>query len=268
MVEIKVVTVATHSERYFPLLVESCKRFNLELVVLGWNSVWGGFTYKFDLMRSFLETQSDETVILFVDAYDVVILQPAQLIMQRFIDSGAKLLVAKDWNLMFYHELTARVGFGMCQGTRLNSGTYMGRVKDLKQLFATMCADNKGCKEHKMDDQVMMTQYCNRYPENVQIDTEMALFIAVSSEKNSLLDPKAAKLSVRDGQLWHDERINPCIIHVPFNTRIESLLEQVGFDCSEIRDADFKGEKVSRLMIAIAVAVVLFVTIVLLIKVG
>ena len=39
MVDIKLVTVATQSERYFPILVESCKKHGADLVVLGYYEI-------------------------------------------------------------------------------------------------------------------------------------------------------------------------------------------------------------------------------------
>ena len=255
--KLKIVTVATHSERYFPLLVQSCEKFGLELVVLGWNSKWTGFTYKFDLMREFLAHEEPDTIIVFVDAYDVVMLQPATVILDAFARSGANILVAKDWNLMWYHEYAARFGFGMCQRTRLNSGTYMGRASNLIKMFDLMCGQNSGCKDHKMDDQVMITDYCNRYPDMVKVDTDLQLFIAVSSEKNSVLDMDKANLSIQNKQLIYDQQVKPCIIHVPFNTRIDEMLESLGFDTSVIKDEEFKGEKMRNVYIATAVAIIL-----------
>lgn len=264
--KLKVVTVATHSERYFPILVQSCERFGLELVILGWNSKWTGFTYKFDLVKQFLKQQDPDTLVVFVDAYDVVFLQPAQVIIDNFIKSNAKIIIAKDWNLMFHYELGARVGFGLCNGTRINSGTYMGKVAHLIQMFDTMCNHNAGCKDHEQDDQVMITNYCKLYPDLVSIDLSMQLFIAVSSEKNSVLDLKAAKLSIIDNQLVYDQRLSPCIIHVPFNTRIDQLLKDLGFDISQINDSDFKGVKKSILYIAGTVAFLLILAIIMILR--
>ena len=35
----KIITVATHADGYFEAYSESCKKNNLELVVLGWNNI-------------------------------------------------------------------------------------------------------------------------------------------------------------------------------------------------------------------------------------
>ena len=34
---VKLVTVATHSKSYLPWLEESCRRYNVELIKLGWD---------------------------------------------------------------------------------------------------------------------------------------------------------------------------------------------------------------------------------------
>lgn len=256
----KIVTVATHSERYFPLLQQSCKRFGIELVVLGWSTEWKGFTYKYDLMRGFLKTCPPDDIICFVDAYDVVVLQPGDIIEQRFIDTGAKILVAEDMNVKIYYELTARVGFGMCKGKRLNSGTYIGRAAELVQMFDSMCADYDDCKQHAFDDQVMITRYCHKKgADTIQVDIEKQVFIAISSEKNSVLNLEEARMEIRDGKLWYMGMSDPCIIHVPFNTRIEHILIMLGFDVSVVDDNEFKGARVSALVNAILIAIILSV---------
>jgi hypothetical protein len=43
----KIITVATNSKYYFPYLKESIKRNGGELVVLGYNEEWTGFSLKY-----------------------------------------------------------------------------------------------------------------------------------------------------------------------------------------------------------------------------
>lgn len=76
----KLVTVATHSERYFPYLELSAKRNGHDLVVLGWGEKWQGFAWKFMLMLEYLKTLKPDEIVCFVDAYDVVILEDPKTI--------------------------------------------------------------------------------------------------------------------------------------------------------------------------------------------
>ena len=46
----KLITVATHNDGYFKWLKESCKRYNYDLVILGYNEKWKGFNWRLELM--------------------------------------------------------------------------------------------------------------------------------------------------------------------------------------------------------------------------
>ena len=71
----KIITVATHSESYFPIFEESCKKNNLELIVLGFGQKWQGFSWRFKLISDYIENLPLNEVIIISDAYDVIVLQ-------------------------------------------------------------------------------------------------------------------------------------------------------------------------------------------------
>jgi hypothetical protein len=50
------VTVATHSERYFPYLKLSAEKYGHHLVILGWGQKWQGLTWKFQPMKEYLKS--------------------------------------------------------------------------------------------------------------------------------------------------------------------------------------------------------------------
>ena len=52
----KLVTVATHAERYFPYLKLSVEKYKYELVVLGWGEEWKGFVWRFHLLKDYLNS--------------------------------------------------------------------------------------------------------------------------------------------------------------------------------------------------------------------
>jgi hypothetical protein len=81
----KLVTVATHSERYFPYLKLSAEKYGHELVVLGWGEKWKGFVWRFELMREYLKNLDPNEIVCFIDAFDVVILQDPQTIEAKFL---------------------------------------------------------------------------------------------------------------------------------------------------------------------------------------
>jgi hypothetical protein len=71
----KVVTVATHPDRYFNSLLDSAKKNNIEITVLGMGEKWQGFKWKLTLMKEFLKNNNPYEIVVFIDAYDVIFLQ-------------------------------------------------------------------------------------------------------------------------------------------------------------------------------------------------
>ena len=69
------MTVATHSERYFPTLKESAKRFNIELIILGFNTKWTGFDNKISHVLNYIKNLKNNELIVFMDAFDSIFLK-------------------------------------------------------------------------------------------------------------------------------------------------------------------------------------------------
>ena len=80
----KILTVGTHNKGYYEILQGSCKRNNLELINLGWGKEWKGFTMRYDLMDEYLDKQDDNEIIMFIDAYDVFLLEGEKEILKKF----------------------------------------------------------------------------------------------------------------------------------------------------------------------------------------
>ncbi len=69
-----VCTVATEERKGLDQLKNSCKENNLDLTVLGFGKPFRGFCEKFVEMQTFISELPDDDIILFVDAYDSLIL--------------------------------------------------------------------------------------------------------------------------------------------------------------------------------------------------
>jgi len=82
---LKVVTAATHSDGYFRALQASAARLNLDFTVLGWGQKWSDLAAKIQLVRQFAESVPKDDIILFLDGFDTVILQPEEIIIKRFL---------------------------------------------------------------------------------------------------------------------------------------------------------------------------------------
>ncbi|CAD2090456.1 procollagen lysine 5-dioxygenase, putative [Plasmodium vinckei brucechwatti] len=84
-VKLHVLTFATHEQGYFKTLQESCKELNIDLVVLGMGNKWEGFISKLINVKEYLKKCNDKDIILFVDGFDTIFVQPPNVIIERYI---------------------------------------------------------------------------------------------------------------------------------------------------------------------------------------
>ena len=98
-----VITVATHEEGYLAALKHSCKRFGYDLSVLGWKQPWRGFRWRMNLVLNALRHLRPEDVVMFVDAFDVVMTGPATEARDTFLSLQVPMFVSaqRRWHTCF-----------------------------------------------------------------------------------------------------------------------------------------------------------------------
>lgn len=211
----KLVTVATHSERYFPYLLESCKRVGAKLDILGWQQPWRGFMMKYDLLKEYLSNITDDEIVCVIDAYDVILLEPLNKLEAVFRETGTRIAVALDCNPNVFY---AQYIFGKCKGFLINAGTYIGYAGDLRKMVLEIC-NMHNCKDKKLDDQMILTSYCNTT--DIHIDRKREMFFLICFF-NGIPD-------IVDGKIMYNG-LKPCILHAPANTNIDNVLTKLGYD--------------------------------------
>lgn len=170
-----IITVATDGRYYFPYLVESCRRNNIPIKVLGMGEKWQGYTWKTKKVLEYAKTVDPDDILCFVDAYDVVSvkdLRGLKAVFQRLEkETGAKIIVGTE-NTNWFLNWVALIKFGSCNGTRLNSGTYIGRAKHIMDV----CEESLQRDTGHNDDQVVMTELCSLRPGDFHIDEKEEIF--------------------------------------------------------------------------------------------
>lgn len=157
---VRVITVATHDEGYFSALAESCHRAGMPLTVLGWGERWRGFNWKFNLVRDHLRTLPPAAMVVFVDAFDVVVLQDSAETLRRY----RALTGGGDGRVVFsvdnptanpIMDVVGRMAFSRC-GTRIiNTGVYMGPAARVIEVL-----DVVDGRDDRYDDQKLMNWAC------------------------------------------------------------------------------------------------------------
>lgn len=232
----KLVTVATHSERYYPYLKLSAQRNRFDLVTLGWGEKWKGFTWRFELMRKYLLSLDEDEIICFVDGYDVIVLQDMKTLEEKFIskingdkskivialeiDSTSKLsnFILKFWYSFFSYK---------CNNKFINAGTYIGYASTLINLFNSIC-DEFECRDDA-DDQILLQRYCAKIPDIFIFDDDSNLFLTLPD----LFYPISSNsdlIKMKNKILTYKNNTKPSIFHAPTNSNIDEIIKELGYD--------------------------------------
>lgn len=176
-----ILTVATDPSKAHLLLNKNDNIINLGEGVewKGGNMAKGpGGGQKINLVKSFLETLNDNDIVMFVDGYDTFINTSYDEILNRYFNFKKEIVFSAEktcWPDKSISELFPETG-----GYKfLNSGTYIGTVKYLKELFALEIQD------HEDDQLYAQKRYLNNL-DWVSLDYESYIFLCLSGlEENT-----------------------------------------------------------------------------------
>ena len=136
----KFVTVATHSENYFPTLINSLKYAAVSYQVLGFGQKWAGLTMKFDLMLFWLSKQSPNEVVMFLDGFDSFFYGNGDELEAKFRRTKKGIIFSKNkCTLGFLCPLLQpyidRKIYKADTDTHINTGLYIGYAGNLLAYF-------------------------------------------------------------------------------------------------------------------------------------
>ena len=80
----KVVTMATHDERMLDILKKSVSNRGMTLNIFGWGGIWENYGTKLHLFNQHIQQYDDNEIILFMDAYDTILLANEEEILSKY----------------------------------------------------------------------------------------------------------------------------------------------------------------------------------------
>jgi hypothetical protein len=220
----KLVCVATHSERGFPTLKKSALKHNWDFKVLGWGKKWKGFGMKIRLMRGFLEELPDNEIVVFVDAFDTIVLANPEEVMRKFKAHGSDVLFSIDHlgRLDPAMKFLNKRVFGATDDYSVNSGCYMGYVGKLKEFFNGLC-DKEVCADSADDQKLVGTVI-----KHSQKDVNSEIFLNVL---DSILPNPDENFYVKGDRVYYGEGeklATPCFVSAPGAGDME-WIEKLGY---------------------------------------
>lgn len=222
----KLVTVATHSHAYFPYLQQSCEQFAVPCSVLGFGQKWTNNKGKIDILLNHINTLDDNEIILFTDAFDVIVTKHSSIILDRFVSFEKPIVLSiNDTQNNFIIKMFLRLKYGSCNGYYINSGTYIGYVYAIKQMLnlAQGIYDNK----IQSDQQLLSKLYvqCRYWWDcNVALDTEKTIFNVPHCK---LLDVfKQVQMYCGYSPIVEYNDSSGCVLHGPGNFNLNPSIEK------------------------------------------
>jgi hypothetical protein len=234
----KLVTVATHSERYYPYLKLSAEKYGHTLITLGWGEKWQGFAWRFELMKEYLRSLDEDEIVCFLDAFDVVVLEDAPTIEGKFIQAIGrdmnKILISKEQysyngienNILSYLQSFV---FTKCKEEYINAGTYIGTSSTLLKIFEGICNEFK-CSP-KADDQRLLQDYCVNHNNLFVIDNECSIFLVINSTLSKINEGEYHITFIGD-RLKYKDNTFPAFFHANGYTNFDYIIGKLGYDTS------------------------------------
>lgn len=238
---VKLITVATHTDGYLPWLEKSCERYNVNLVKLGFGQKWLGFSWRFKLIIDYLENINPNELVVFIDAYDVLLLRPLDNIEEYYNYiikmTGKKIIVSKDKNINSFIDFLSKIYFGTCNSFRICAGSYMGKAKDILDFLNKI---NKNINDDD-DDQQLFTKYFKNNLNEIYIDTDNIFFLVRCHLLKDILEYKNIKIKNRKLTYLNSK---PFFIHGNSNTLMHNLILKLGYKISneEIKNTILKNK--------------------------
>jgi len=222
----KIITVATKSDGYMPLLLESCKRNNLDLVVLGWEQKWQGFTWRIKLMKEYLIEIDPEELVVFIDAYDVFNIRDEESICKQFAKFEKDIVISSEFQTSLLSDYFFKRIFGSpCRSHKINAGMYAGKASALLEFYEEV---NKfSLNGTEVDDQKLFMRCCGNshfFQNRVAVDAEGFLFLNINAGNEN---PQSAHLYRVDRHkiIVNRSGLEPCFIHGPGNVNLDAIAQ-------------------------------------------
>lgn len=245
------LTYATHSSNYFQVLTESASYNNYKLIVLGMKNKWNGLMDKFIHTERFIQSLPEDEIVIFVDAFDTIVLRPDCLDTFLQIHHEGEVLFSachSNWALDFLFGDPAPT-YKHEYYNSINTGLYMGYVKDLKNLFTKFkpyMVDNE-------NDQRAMNQYHREVNDHIQLDTGCHIFYNIEWKLPTFLSYlywvmgvrfkaplQCPHYSIKNKELYVVKtKSSPFFIQGNMNTNMDNIVSHIGLLAPENKKSNY-----------------------------
>jgi hypothetical protein len=244
--KLHILTVANKSKYYYPYLVDSVKRNNSNLITLGFNKEWVGFNTKFKLMYEKLEELDENDIACFVDGFDVICVRDLNELINVFLEikerQKCSIIAGYDNVRNIFARILASLYFTKKIGsTIINSGTYIGYVKDIKKFLSFVLSQDD---DELADDQILMNTYSKLHPNEIYIDIKTEIFLTIVRPLQSI----KKFTEIKDNVVYSNNN-KPFFIHSAGSGYMNDILEELEYKVDNKIEMDLKDDYIKKLFI-------------------
>jgi hypothetical protein len=239
----KVITVATHPDRYYESMLDSAKKNDVDITVLGMGEKWQGFGWKFTKMVEYLEKINMNEIVMFIDAYDVIFLDNIKNIEEKFLEikskNNFKILLGVD---LIPNNILHKYAYNKIFSSNphnINSGVYIGYVKDIYSVLSDIRKNND---MNNMDDQKMFITVNNKDESVFYFDKKNEIILNIFGNMiNGKPDFNSFNINLiknNNNIKLFNEKYNtyPKILHGPGNANLDDIILKYNYKLTKKND--------------------------------
>jgi len=229
--KIHVLTVSTIENDMLKRLIDSGKKYNVNITVLGLEMNNGNlghndvkkdksrkFGMKLALPKAYLKNVDDNDTVIFTDAWDVIYVGSAEEIVRRYknmnypIVFGAEKYCWPDSDRMNEFSETKDTAFPY-----LNSGGYVGKAGAIKKILENYNDTENVNDEKRIDDQRFWIDMYMANKDVIKLDTNAEIFLNACGTNQNFYNIKPNSF------VYTETNTSPLLVHA--NASDKSVLE-------------------------------------------
>ena len=231
-----ILTVATHSERYLPVLDKQVKDSNLELQKLGMGKDYKGHFMKDLEVMEYVKKINKDDLIVFVDGFDSLMLSSQEEILKKFESFNCDLLLSVEnvGMLSFIHDTV----FEKVRGKYINTGLYMGKAGFILSFLEEIYADdsyNKKSNQKSWCSHLFKLITEKRF-DNIALDVNSDIFLNHSFTTSNCIEMNSKRI-ILNGES------KPCFIQGNGCEDMNYIIDDLGYSAQNVHTDTFLQDK-------------------------
>lgn len=227
------ITVATHSERYLPVLEKMVEDNGNKLNKLAFGEKYKGHFMKDLETIKFLKKIPSEDIVIFVDGFDTIMFSKTDEIIDKFKSFNKKLVLSIE-NIK-NSFLTHSYNFMTVRNKYINTGLYIGYAGFILNMLEDMYSLEYDKKSNQANWSIYLNNdYTKINLNDIELDVDSKLFLNHSEVCNN-------KFTIINKRILLDTKIKPCLLQGNGAVNLNSVIDKLEYDKYNIYKKDLTG---------------------------